>query len=210
MSNVYDVYVTEVSVNERIHFFYGDIKTKYEKIEEARQNLSRYVTIAEKMSFSDSFEKKQNEINATYLQVFRDQKIIKLSKDMTIFEAVLDRDYKHIAPFQKYVPDGKQSDKGFKDSLIWLSILHKYESMKNDSLKVYFITDDKYFSDRSNELSAEFLERTGMTIRFFKNNRIPEFEIKETKPAEETVREDQEVYPLEIEETRIYFRRNTS
>lgn len=57
------------------------------------------------------------------------------------------------------------SDKGFKDSLIWLSIL---EDSYNDYNQVILLTSDNGFLDNRKDLQKEFFSKHGKDISFFR------------------------------------------
>jgi hypothetical protein len=75
----------------------------------------------------------------------------------------------------------KASDKGFKDTLMWLSILQYFKELKEDII-VIFITNDNGFLNNVDELQTEFFDVTGKTIEI-KNNNYYEILLGDEKPT---------------------------
>ena len=69
LSENYDVYISEVSINERISQKYIDLKSKYLEIEKYGEKYSVYATIKIKRNFHERFEleKKYTEDAKTYV-----------------------------------------------------------------------------------------------------------------------------------------------
>ena len=72
------------------------------------------------------------------------------------------------------------SDKGFKDSLIWLSLLEYFQSSGEDD--VIFVTNDNGFRKNADALCKEFREFTGKNIAIKDNSYYKsQFVIKESE-----------------------------
>ena len=89
--------------------------------------------------------------------------IVPLSTDEDTFSKILERAYAKIPPFIK-----GSSDKGFKDTLMWMSLIDYFS--KDGESKVVFVTDDNGFRDNINALEEEFNNITGKTIEIKSNS----------------------------------------
>lgn len=81
--------------------------------------------------------------------------ILKLNYTIELLEELVRDSINKSAPFDKTI-DGKKTDAGFKDALIWKSLLYSKEI---DSCNVlYFFSSDKVFKDSEEELINSFKE----------------------------------------------------
>ncbi len=153
----FTVYVTQISIDERIAQRYLELKKKYEKLEAIANECKNIVSIRMKATFEKRFEAEKDFVQKGYFDFFGEH-IIPFSSEV-VFPMVLDRVFKKVPPFS---PADGASDKGFKDTLIWLSLLEYFKS--NGENEVVFITNDKGFRNNSDVLCREFKEYTGKTI----------------------------------------------
>ena len=166
LSEKNDVYVTQISIDERISQKYLELKSKYEKIETFKKEHSAFATIELREPFEKRFDtEKQRTLNGYYKE-FGDH-IIQFSPDEDVLKTVMERVYIKIAPFLN--KDGA-SDKGFKDTLMWMSILKYFKELEEDIEGVIFITNDNGFRNNVDMLQAEFVTVTGKTIEIKDNN----------------------------------------
>lgn len=98
-------------------------------------------------------------IRSYYSNLFNDR-VIKLSS--VDIDKMYERSLLKKPPFSSAKG---ASDKGFKDSLIWLSIL---EDNHTDYNQVILLTRDNGFLDNKEELQNEFLRKHDMEISFFR------------------------------------------
>lgn len=82
--------------------------------------------------------------------------------DKIWFESIVDRAIKKYPPF---LGKEKKSDKGFKDTVIWYSLL---AFAQNNSGEYIFITGDNIFHDNFKALKQEFLDITGSQIHIYR------------------------------------------
>ena len=167
LAEQYVPYITQVSVEERIAQQCRDIKNKFDRFESVKKE---YQGIAS-MNLTTNYEAKSQSIRtrlqAKYNRAFPDR-IIPLLRDEATYSSVLDRAFTKIPPFlsmeiSEEKKGGKSpSDKGFKDTLLWLSMLQYFKSNGPD--KVIFFSDDKGFRNQAKELVSEFLTVTGKVI----------------------------------------------
>lgn len=159
----FSVYVTQVSIDERMSQKYIDLKNKYSKLMYFAENCKEIASIEITNSLEKQIQKEKVLTQKVYADLFGEH-IIPFSSDSSIFEKILDRVYKKIPPFSSI--DGA-SDKGFKDSLIWISLLDFFKS--NGENDVVFVTNDNGFIKNDKILCNEFNEYTGKTIRIENN-----------------------------------------
>lgn len=106
-----------------------------------------------------------NNIITDYLSDLREKyekelEIIDLNYNKEVFDKLINDAFKRKPPFDKSM-DGKKTDSGFKDAVIWNTILNSDEINKCDEF--YFISGDKIFEDNMQELCDEFKKRHSKT-----------------------------------------------
>ncbi len=158
LSEEFTVYVAQVSIDERISQKYLELKNKYEKLTTLTDEYKGIASIRITIPFDKRFETEIELTRKGYIDLFGEH-IISFSSDDATFSKILDRVYKKIPPFLSV--DGA-SDKGFKDSLIWLSLLEFFQSSGEDD--VVFVTNDNGFRKNIDALCKEFKEFTGKNI----------------------------------------------
>lgn len=148
-----DVYITETVLDEFTNFNYQIMKT------EVVDGLVKYPFMYEILDINYDIEnihskKTSREIKHTIKKLFED-KIIGLN---TIeLEEVYGRAIRKIPPFDS----SKKSDKGFKDTLIWLSIIN-YDYTNYS--EVFFITNDSVFKKYEDNFQEEFTKKHNKSI----------------------------------------------
>lgn len=186
LNKTYDVYVSEISINERIAQRWRELKKKYDDIEKIKsENIDIVKNIYFKVSFKDKASRDEKMSRKAYKDLIKD-KIIDMPSNADLFSIILDRAYKKIPPF---INEGNSSDKGFKDTLLWLSIISYFKDKEIHS-KVYLVTNDNGFSKYSKYLSCEFKEETGLEIEILDNSfykRIQAEELPENEEKSEKV-----------------------
>lgn len=163
----YKFYVTQVSIDERIGQQIRDLKQKYDEIPEIQKE---YKNIA-KFDKIINYEKSVKDLKKRVQKAYEDTKEINIipfcSNEETLFK-ILERANLKIPPFIL----GSTSDKGFKDALIWLSIL-EYFKIRGEN-EIIFITNDKGFLKNENFLCEEFNTYTEKAIQIKPNNYFKE------------------------------------
>lgn len=160
----FTVYVTQVSVEERIAQHCRELKDKYDKLTNLQIDYNKIAKIDVLKSYEKHAEDYRIAIQAKYDGIF-DSYVIPFPKTSELFSEVLDRAFKKLPPFSNA---DNASDKGFKDSLIWLSILAYFK--ENGENTVLFVTSDNGFKGNADELCKEFKEVTGKTIEIKDNS----------------------------------------
>jgi hypothetical protein len=176
LQDSFTVYVTQVSIEERIAQQCRKLKDKYDRFPVLQKD---YIKIA-KIDMLKSYEKHAKEyriaIQANYDRLFGTH-IIPFPETSELFSEVLDRAFKKIPPFSSV---DNASDKGFKDSLIWLSILSYFKESGENT--VIFVSNDNGFKVNTNMLCKEFKEVTGKMLEIKDNSYYKS--IMEAVPAE--------------------------
>lgn len=127
----------------------------------------------------------QKGIQTKYENYFGDH-IIPFAKDGEMLRTIIDRANKRLPPFSA-AKDA--SDKGFKDCLLWLSMLAFFKDNGED--EVVFVTDDKSaFRNNTEFLQKEFHEVTGKNIQIHPNAYYKELLKQSEKPESEPMPEN--------------------
>lgn len=159
----YELYISQVVIDERKAQLCNDNTEKYNKIHDLAKYLTNYIEIKSKIPSSNHIEKIQKNITQHAYERLFGQNIIKYSKSEEIFSIILERAFKKIPPF---VTD--KSDKGFKDTLMWLSIIDYFKS--NGENNIIFLTSDNGFTKNKNELEQEFKTKTNKILKIEPNS----------------------------------------
>lgn len=154
--NNYTVYVTQVAIDERIAQECVKQKGKYEKLAALSNETKDFATITIDKKYEDVEVLYKTGMQKKYSDHFG-KNIIPYSQDSEMFAKILQRAFMKIPPF---ITSG--TDKGFKDSLMWLSILDFFKvSGENE---IVFVSSDNGFRESTTTLCEEFNEVTGKTI----------------------------------------------
>lgn len=164
LSDGFTVYVTQISIEERISQKHLEIKNKYEKLETISQQYKGIANVKIITSLEKSLKTFREIMEKGYANLFGEH-IIPFKSDETTFSKIIDRVYKKCPPF---LSGEGASDKGFKDSLIWLSLLDFFKESEED--EIIFVTNDNGFRKNSDALCYEFKEVTKKEIIFKDNN----------------------------------------
>lgn len=174
----FEVYISQVSIDERIAQECRDVKKDFDEAERCKIKFIHFATIDFKKTFEEECEFYQTGMQAKYEEYFGD-KIIPLKKDGETLSTVIDRANKRIPPFSS-AKDA--SDKGFKDCLLWISLLNYFKN--NGEKEVVFVTDDGGFKNNTEFLCEEFGKITGKSIIIKPNSYYNELlEVEKTEPT---------------------------
>lgn len=161
----FEVFITQLSIDERISQQYLDLKSKYDKANKEMDELASIATITINKSFEEKESSQRKYIQSNYEKLFEDH-IIKFSADSETFSKIIDRVYKKIPPF---LTGNKASDKGFKDTILWLSLMEYFKNHKTFK-KIVFVSNDNGFIESKDLLIKEFYDYTGVNIEIYKND----------------------------------------
>ena len=177
----FSVYITQVSIDERIAQNCRDLKAQFDEAEKCKVKFIHFATISFKKTYEEESEFYQKGMQTKYENYFGDH-IIPFTKDGEMLTTIIDRANKRLPPFSA-AKDA--SDKGFKDCLLWLSMLAYFRDNGEDD--VIFVTDDKSaFRNNTEYLQKEFHEVTGKTIEIHPNNYYKELLKQPEKPTPES------------------------
>lgn len=165
----YTVYVPQVAIDERLSQKYIEWREKYNKLNSIQKEFSEIASIEENIDFSEKYKAVEKHTQEGYRKLFSDN-IIPFSKDAETFCAIWNRVHEKLPPFRA-IP--KSGDKGFKDVLLWLSLIRFFK--ENGESEVVFITSDKDFLDNAEFLKNEFKEFTEKEIEIKGNEFYKEF-----------------------------------
>jgi len=164
LDNKYIPYVTQVSIEERKVQQCAVKKTAYEKALKLCKEIKALLTIKSYSDLEAELIKHKEAIQHGYESVFKEH-IIKYEISSDLFDTILTRAYNKIPPFND---NDKASDKGFKDTLMWLSIIEFFKNNGED--EIVFLTNDKCFTEKSDALNKEFEEYAKKKIKIMENS----------------------------------------
>lgn len=172
----YTVYVTQVSIDERIAQQCRELKNKFDEAEQCKEKFKDFVTISFQKTYEQQRELYRKGIQSKYENQFGNC-IIPFVNDGEMLSAIIDRANQRLPPFSA---EKNASDKGFKDCLLWLSLLAYFKEHGED--RVVFVTDDKNaFRNNFAYLQAEFQDKTGKTIEIQPNAYYKDLDIKKAE-----------------------------
>lgn len=151
---IFDLVIEEIK-GQKIRDTLMEYNNIMEKIKQSKEK-NKWLKIEDKTNIKLEQEKQENDLE-TWMNNMFGENIIKF--DNTVFMKDLLRRAKYKTP--PFNNSEKSSDKGFKDTLIFLNIKKYSTETKND---LFFITNDKGFINNKNELEKEFLEETNNNL----------------------------------------------
>lgn len=161
----YVVYVSQVSIDERIAQQCRELKDEFDEIEKFKNKHSKYAEITLKTTYDKQSSMYRRGIQERYSSCFGSN-IIPFKKSGEALEIIIDRANKKDPPFSR---NKDASDKGFKDCLLWLSLMEYFKD--HGEKEIIFLTDDKNaFRNYTEFLTNEFKIKTGKTIVFQPNS----------------------------------------
>lgn len=177
LSADFNVYVTQVSIDERIAQNCRESKEKFDKVEECVKKYQDIAVVTMRKTFEEECAGFQAATPKAYRKIFADN-IIPYDKDAAMFSKVLDRAYRKTPPF----PKNEKSDHGFKDTVLWLSLIDYFKNNGED--EIVFVTEDKGFGKNQEELIKEFNKETGKSIKIMPNSYYKELlEAQKVEPT---------------------------
>lgn len=192
----FTVYVTQVSVDERIAQQCRDMQKDFDDAERYKTKFIHFATIEFNKSYEEACEFYQIGVQAKYEEYFGDR-IIPLKKDGEVLSTVIDRANKRIPPFSS-AKDA--SDKGFKDCLLWISLLEYFKD--NGENEVVFVTDDGGFKNNAEFLCEEFNKTTKKAIVIKPNSYYNE--LLEAEKGEQTAKKPKPLPDFSLLRDRIH------
>lgn len=158
LQNDFVLYVTQLSIDERIAQQIRKNIEIYDEAEKLQKNNQQFFPIEYKKTKEEMKEYIKTGVQDIYNQTFKNT-VIKYSTNSDSFKKVIQRASDKLPPFSN-AKDA--SDKGFKDCILWFSILDYFKN--NGQEEVLFITNDNGFLNNSEYLTNEFNSITGKSI----------------------------------------------
>ena len=193
----YEVYIPQIVIDERIYQTCREEYKKFNDIEDFRKKYENYFRTYEcKQTYEDVEKKLKYSMQKQYCDIFSNM-IIPYNITEEIFKTTLERAYKKTPPFA----DG-ESDRGFKDTLIWLSIIDYFKDIEISN--IILLTDDTGFGKNHEYLQQECIEKANKTINIedksFYTNLLKEEQIETTMQDKEISKETLNKLRNEIQE----------
>ena len=157
-------YMPEIVVEELLaqkEIAFNDTYKNFEK--KYKENSYGLLGELPQNNIKEKLKQEKEEYNDKY-------KLISLEYTAGLMEILVKEALMKKAPFDKSI-EGKKTDAGFKDALIWKTIVLSTEIDECDEF--YFFTSDKAFDDGKEELANEFKEnhpKTKINIVYIENN----------------------------------------
>lgn len=158
----YELYLPQLVIDERKAQRCNELLDKYNTVKELENWLNRYINVSYMVDADKLESTHKDRMQKNYERKFG-KNIIKYSKSEEIFSIILERAFKKIPPF---VTD--KSDKGFKDTLMWLSIIDYFRT--NGEENIILLTSDNGFIKSKNELEQEFKTKTNKILKIEPNS----------------------------------------
>lgn len=196
----FEVYITKLVKEEYINIQLRGVKENFNKLKELSNKVS-YLEI-KSASEEDVLNKYEKKYNTVLDYNFKDH-IIDYDES-TMLKRVLERNRYKKAPF--ILETGHTtSDKGFKDTIIFLTIKDFIREFQRE-VDFYIITSDKGFIDKKNELQDEIEKDLNRKISIVDGKDLNsvykqlEIEIEGNTKSEENIFNKLEVDKIQIED----------
>ena len=163
LKSEFTVYVTQVSIDERVAQKQREAKSSFDEIEKCAKNHRSIAEIKMLKTFEEQCDYIKSSTTKAYYFMAGDN-VIPYDKDEQTFSVVLDRALKKIPPF----PLNDKSDNGFKDTVLWLSLINYFKNNGED--EVVFVSEDKAFGKNQDSLMDEFKRETSKSIKIVPNS----------------------------------------
>lgn len=156
LSELYSIFVTDLTISEIQSQKFQDFLQCYRSFNESALKCDGFFEWHEKRSVDEQNKLIKQKISDQFHSIPQ-LGIIPFKKDEQLLDKILERIYLKTPPFIN-----GPSDKGFKDTLMWLSILEYFTQVHEE--KVVFVTSDKAFLDNIPRLQEEYNIVTGNEI----------------------------------------------
>ena len=160
----YDIFTSEIVVSEGKNKNIREISDLYKKYKAFMndEKLKLYVDLNEHAEFDESKVKEEsNRRIDAYIKEYFGNNVINSVDDSQVGKLLFERYQLKEPPFYKAE---NSSDKGWKDTLIWVSFIRYCKEKEYD--KFYFISKDKGFLNQQECLKEEFNNIVGKQIIF--------------------------------------------
>lgn len=179
LSDNFVVYITQASIEERLGQRQLEFEEAFSKIQSVKDLWRGYAELSISKSLGEIIEHLKAHMNDSYQSLFG-KMIIPINLSSEMYSAIFQRAVLKIPPF---VSEKGASDKGFKDSIIWLSLIEYFISNGED--EVVFLTNDNGFRKCAESLCEEFHQKTGKTISIKENTYVSTYKDPDDKEESE-------------------------
>ena len=191
----YELFITKIVIEEvkgqKVRQTLKSYNNLIEKINDAKKENS-WLNIIDKTDIEKITCEQEKELESWLTKVF-DGKIIDINYN-NLLEIVLERCKYKKPPFNN---EENSSDKGFKDSILFLTILQFMQNNEFD--EIYLFTNDKVINKFKDDLEKEFYEITNKKIHIIDGNEkdiYTELEIDKQENKSDLKQEnDNEIFP---------------
>lgn len=156
INNNYVPYIPILVIYEYKKKFARDFKSETKEI---MNKFKPYIAYKDNKNIDDILQDIQSDIQSNLESLF-ENRIIKYDESSDTFKIIINRALEKILPFVLDNTNAK-SDKGFKDTIIWLSVIEYFKNQGENN--VIFVSDDKVFVNNS-VLVNEFNSHTNKNI----------------------------------------------
>ena len=153
----YSLYITETVKNEFINIELRKKKDIYNKLEKIKQT-NKFINLTYTKE-EETLEYVKNKYDKLFNQYFKNR-IIEYDKN-NMLDRVLERNIFKIPPFFN---ESNSTDKGFKDTIILLTIKDYIQTLPEES-EIYFVTADNGFTKYKKDIEQEILVDTKRNIK---------------------------------------------
>lgn len=154
-----EVCLSEMVYQELIQHKNEAYKARLQKIEEISYQMGELMSYKMRASIEE-YSVMNQKMADCYIE---ERSILKIPFCREYFEDIIQDAIHKMPPFEGI--NGK-SDKGFKDVVIWYSMIEYAKGHKGTYL---FLTEDHIFCDNRKLLSGKFMQETGCRVDFCKN-----------------------------------------
>lgn len=163
LSEVAEIFIPKIVIDEIKSQKSRQLEDGYNKINELLLQFKYYFSYTENFKLNEAKKFREEGIEK-YLKKYCDNNIIEYDNKM--FEDIVNRALYRIAPF---INDINSSDKGFKDALLWCSILRNKKLQKfKDCILVS--SDKNAFLKNEKKLIEEYYNTTKKQLKILNNN----------------------------------------
>ena len=153
------VYVPQIVIDERKEQLCREFEKGYLSVKKFYSTFGYALKKAEAIDINKASERLRTGIQERYEKAFPNR-IIPFKPSKQLLEKIIERAYKKNPPFSNI---DNASDKGFKDALIWHSVIEYFTN--NGENEVVFITKDNGFVSRKEFLCEEFEQYTRKKLK---------------------------------------------
>jgi hypothetical protein len=124
-----EVYIPQIAKDERVSQDANEIARNYNNARDFIAKQKEILTASFKIKEEDRLREKKEILSKLFADCFG-ERVIPIPKDQTLFSKIYGRAITETAPFAPNKDGKSQSDNGFKDTILWLSLLDFTKKVK--------------------------------------------------------------------------------